>query len=395
MEKVGIFGGTFDPPHKGHMQAAKFAKQKLGLDRIIWLPCSSTPGKSKTVHGASPEQRLAMTELAVRNEPGMEICDWDVRRGGETYTEDTVRQLRKSFPDAKLYLLLGSDIFLTTDKWRNTLEISKEVTYVVFARGDANEKVAIASQCAVMQGNGAEIVVLDNPICGISSTQVRRLIAFHAAKDFLDDAVSDFISNNCLYDCNADWNNLSMEELESIVIRLLNPNRVKHVLGVRDTAVELAQKWGVNPHDAGRAGILHDITKALDGPLQLTLCDCYGKLLSDFSRRYPKTLHAATGALVAEKIFGENRAVVDAIHCHTTGKANMNTLEKIIYVADYMEPNRSFPGVEKLRYLAYTDLTQALRLGLEMTLEHLHNQGNEVSPESKEALEYLDQMILH
>ena len=122
----------------------------------------------------------------------------------------------------------------------------------------------------------------------------------------------------------------------------------------------------------------------------MTLCEAYGKILSDFSRRYPKTLHALTGSLVAERIFGENKAVVEAIACHTTGKADMNLLEKIIYVADYMEPNRDFPGVENLRHLAFTDMDAALKLGLEMTLEHLNRQGNEVSPESREALAWLN-----
>ena len=181
-----------------------------------------------------------------------------------------------------------------------------------------------------------------------------------------------------------------MEQLEQVVISLLNPNRVAHVLGCRDTAVELAKRWGADVTDAARAGILHDITKAIDGPLQLTLCSAYGKILSDFSKRYPKTLHALTGSLVAERIFGENKAVVSAIEFHTTGKADMNLLEKIIYVADYMEPNRNFPGVDKLRALAYSDIDAALKLGLEMTLEHLKEQGNEVSPESREALAYLN-----
>ena len=93
---------------------------------------------------------------------------------------------------------------------------------------------------------------------------------------------------------------------------------------------------------------------------------------------------------MAERIFGENEAVVSAICSHTTGKAGMNTLEKIVYVADYMEPNRDFPGVERLRRLAFSDLTAALKLGLEMTLEHLKNQGSEVSSQSREALDYLN-----
>ena len=219
---------------------------------------------------------------------------------------------------------------------------------------------------------------------------MRRLLIFRCAADFLPQGVLDYIREHYLYDTRTNWKNLPMEQLEQMVISLLNPNRVAHVLGCRDMAVQLAKHWGANEEDAARAGILHDITKAIDGPLQLTLCDAYGKILSDFSRKYPKTLHAYTGALVAERIFGENEAVVAAIASHTTGKADMNLLEKIIYVADYMEPCRNFPGVEKLRELAFADMDAALKLGLEMTLEHLARQGAEVSPESREALAWLN-----
>ena len=186
------------------------------------------------------------------------------------------------------------------------------------------------------------------------------------------------------------YRDLSMTELEQAVVRLLKPSRVAHVLGCRDTAVALARRWGADETDAARAGLLHDITKALDGPLQLTLCREYGIVLDVFSNRNPKILHALTGSLVADRVFGENQAVVDAIRSHTTGKANMNTLEKIIYVADYMEPNRSFDGVEELRRLAFEDLDQALKLGLEMTLDLLRQQGREISPESQEALAFLN-----
>ncbi len=185
---------------------------------------------------------------------------------------------------------------------------------------------------------------------------------------------------------------LSMEELEQAVISYLKPNRVAHVLGCRDTAVALAKRWGADEEDASRAGLLHDITKALDGPLQLALCDAYGVRLDDFSRQYPKTLHALTGSLIAERIFGENNRVVEAIRSHTTGKAHMNTLQKIVYVADYMEPNRAFPGVEQLRTLAFSDLDGALRLGLEMTLGHLKDQGSTVAPDSQAAIDWLNSL---
>ena len=191
-------------------------------------------------------------------------------------------------------------------------------------------------------------------------------------------------------DPNADFRRLPMEKLEQVVTCLLKPNRVNHVLGCRDTAVALAKHWGANEVDAARAGLLHDITKALDGQRQLTLAGEYGIILTAFQQKYPKTLHALTGSLVAESVFGENDAVVQAIRHHTTGKADMTLLEKIIYVADYMEPNRNFPGVEDLRELAFSDLDEALKLGLIMTLNLLNQQGSEVSPESREALAWLD-----
>ena len=187
------------------------------------------------------------------------------------------------------------------------------------------------------------------------------------------------------------YRGLSLEALQERVTALLKPNRVAHVLGCRDTAVALAQRWGADVTDAARAGLLHDITKALNAELQLTLCNAYGIILDAFSKENPQTLHALTGSLVAERIFGESQTVVSAIRHHTTGKADMSVLEKIIYVADYMEPNRDFPGVDKLRQLAFSDLDGALRLGLTMTLELLERQGSMVSPASREALDWLNE----
>ena len=189
---------------------------------------------------------------------------------------------------------------------------------------------------------------------------------------------------------NADFRRLPMEKLEQAVRGLLKPSRIPHVLGCRDTAVALAKRWGADETDAARAGLLHDVTKALSSEHQLTLAGEYGIILNAFYQKNPKTLHALTGSLVAERLFGENEAVVQAVRHHTTGKADMNLLEKIIYVADYMEPNRDFPGVEKLRELAFTDLDAALKLGLTMTLELLNKQGSEISPESQEALAWLN-----
>ena len=391
MERIGIYGGTFNPPHVGHIQAAKQAVTALGLSRLILIPDRIAPHKQIPAGSPTPEQRLEMLRIAVADCALLEVSDIELRREDVSYSYVTVQQMKQQYPDAELVLLMGTDMFLSFHTWKNPEIILENATLGVFYRGEKGERAAIEAKKAEMEAAGARIQLVENDVVNISSTQMRRLLAFRCAGELLPQGVLDYIREHHLYDTRAPWKNLPMEELEAVVISLLNPNRVKHVLGCRDTAVELAKHWGANVTDAARAGILHDITKAIDGPLQLTLCDAYGKILSDFSKKYPKTLHALTGSMVAERIFGENEAVVSAIEHHTTGKADMNLLEMIIYVADYMEPNRDFPGVEKLRELAYSDMQAALKLGLEMTLEHLNRQGNEVSPASREALAWLNQ----
>ena len=389
MVKIGIYGGTFNPIHTGHIHAAKQAMEILCLDKLLMIPDRIAPHKVIPSGSPTPEQRLEMITVAAAGEPRFRVSDLELKREGPSYSYLTVLQLKEQYPDVELVLLMGTDMFLSFHTWMKPEVILENAALGVFYRGEKGETAAIEERKAEMEAQGHTVYLVKNEVVNISSTQMRRLLAFRCAGEFLPEGVLDYIRENRLYDTRTDWKNLPMEQLEQIVISLLNPNRVAHVLGCRDTAVELARRWGADETDAARAGILHDITKAIDGPLQLTLCEAYGKILSDFSRRYPKTLHALTGSMVAQRIFGENDAVVSAIEHHTTGKADMNLLETIIYVADYMEPNRNFPGVETLRELAFTDIRAALKLGLEMTLEHLKRQGNEVSPESREALAWL------
>ncbi len=387
MERIGIFGGTYDPPHIGHIQAAQQAMVALGLTKLLMIPSFAAPHKQHTV--ATPSQRLQMLRLAAEGLPQVEVSELEIAREGVSYTVDTVLQLRREFPDAELVLLMGSDMFLSFGQWKDPDVIIREASLGVFYRGGPKEKAAVSKQKEALEAKNARVYLLENKVTEISSTQLRRLLVFRGASPFVAEKVEAFIRENGLYGTSRDYRNLPVEALEQVVVSLLKPNRVAHVLGCRQTAVELAKRWGADPVDAERAALLHDITKALDGQLQLTLCKEYGIQLDGFSKRYPKTLHALTGSLVAERIFGENKAVVDAICCHTTGKANMNMLEMIIYVADYMEPNRDFPGVEELRYLTTVDMRKALARGLEMTISVLKENGNEISPASQQALESL------
>lgn len=389
MERIGIYGGTFNPPHVGHVHVTAQAVEALELDKLIVIPAHVAPHKELPDGSPSPQQRLDMVKLAVRNYPKIEVSDVELKREGKSYTYITLLELRRKYPKAQIFLVMGTDMFLAFEEWREPDIIMANATIAVMYRGEKGERDAIVAQKEQLEDRGGKVRIVKNPVLEISSTNLRRLLAFQCADPFLPEGVGAYIRERGLYDVNADWKQLPMEELERVVIRLLNPNRIDHVLGCRDTAVELAKRWGADVTNAARAGILHDVTKALDGPLQLTLCREYGTMLDDFGQHNPKTLHALTGSLVAERIFGENQEVVSAIRHHTTGKADMTLLEKIIYVADYMEPGRKFSGVEKMRELAFTDLNGALRLGLEMTLENLTSRELDISPESLEALAYL------
>lgn len=389
MKRIGIYGGTFNPPHLGHVQVADYALKKLGLQRLLIMPSCIPPHKELPKDSPTPEQRKDMLHLVFAGSSKISVSDIELRRGGVSYTIDTVKQVREQEPEGELILLLGTDMFLSFENWYRWQEILGYVSLGVLYRGEKEEQPQIAQKKEELEKAGATIYLLENPVTPISSTQLRRMMVFGCEAQFLPYEIRSYIRENDLFGCRNDYRNLPMDKLEKTVVSLLKPSRVPHVLGCRDTAKDLAKKWGADEENAARAGLLHDVTKALSGPLQLALCECYGKKLSDFSSHNPKTLHALTGSLVAERIFGERPEVVSAICSHTTGKANMNLLEKIIYVADYMEPNRDFPGVDEMRRLAYTDLDAALRMGLTMTIDLLHEQGRDVSPESAEALAWL------
>ena len=239
MERIGIYGGSFNPPHIGHIQAAQQAIRTLGLGKLLLIPAGIPPHKVMPGNPPTGEERLEMLRIAAVDE-AMEVCDIELKREGPSYTYETVEQLRLRFPDAELYLLMGTDMFLSFQTWKNPQRILDCVTLAVMYRGEKGESQKIAEKKAEMEGLGAKIVLVENKITAISSTQLRRLLAFGCSGAYLPQGVGEYIRERRLYDVGADWKGLPMEDLEPIVIRLLNPNRVNHVLGCRDTAVELA-----------------------------------------------------------------------------------------------------------------------------------------------------------
>jgi nicotinate-nucleotide adenylyltransferase len=389
--KLGIYGGAFNPPHVGHIRAAAYGAEALGLSKVLLIPTNISPHKASPRNTATPAQRLRMLEIATEGNKALQVSDIEVTRGGQSYTFETVLQLQKENPDTRLVLFMGTDMFLSFLNWKNPQIILENADIGVFYRGDRNEEAQIAKQAELLRTMGGVVHLIENPVTQISSTVLRSLLVFGSAGDYLPAGVEDYVRKEGLYGTKESYKNLSLQELEECLPAFIKPERMAHVLGCRDMALELAKRWGADPEKAQRAALLHDITKALDGTPQLTLCRGLGILLDDFSINHPKTLHAFTGSLVAERIFGEKSDVVQAIASHTTGKPGMNTLEQIIYIADMMEMTRTYPGVEKLRSLAFSDLEAAVKLGISNTIEILKTRGEDIHPDGQATLEWFSE----
>lgn len=395
MARIGVYGGSFNPPHLGHILAAKEFQKNLGLDLLLFIPAAMPPHKVLPPDTPDAETRLQLLKLAVEDLPFVQVDDLELRRCGPDYTVDTMRELKRRYPSDQLFLCMGTDMFLSFDTWYKAKEISG-LAEIAMAQREADDLVTLHTQARnIRERFGTTPVLIPNTFLEVSSTTVRRMLILGGAQAYLPPKVLAEIRNRGLYGTDRCRKNLPFDRLKQESLALHKEKRVPHVIGCSETAVDLAKRYGADPVDAARAGILHDVTKALEGVDQLRLCDEYGIIISDFERQHTKLLHSVTGGAAARHVFGENEAVCQAIWWHTSGRANMSLLEKILYVADYMEPNRDFPGVEKLRRLAYTDLDAALLLGLEMTKEHLKEQGQPMGQNSIDAMAYLKQRKEH
>ena len=392
--KIGIYGGTFNPIHRGHMAAARQAAEALKLDKLLLIPTRVPPHKALTEDVAGPEHRLEMTRFAVQalNLDGVaEASDLELRREGKSYTLDTLREIRALYPKGELFLLLGTDMFLTFHQWRHPEEIAKLCTLCAFHRSALDSAGDFASQKRRLERKfGAHVKFVDlQEVVDISSTRLRQMLPAGQGREFLAPAVYGCILREGLYGTNADLRRLSLEDLRCVALSMLDPRRIPHVLGTEETAAALALRWGADEESARRAALLHDCTKKFDKELQMALCRQYGIEPDAAERREGKLLHAITGAAVAYADFGVSGEVRDAIRWHTTGKADMTLLEKIIYLADYIEPTRDFCDLTELRRLAFEDLDGALLLGFTMAVEDLAKKGMPVHPNSVLARDYL------
>lgn len=400
--RLGVYGGSFNPPHLGHLNAAVSAAKYLKLDKLLFIPAGLPPHKELSAGTPDAAHRAAMTALMAEqaallaNIPAGVSC-MELERAGKSYTVDTLRALRTEHPHAELWLLMGTDMFLTFQDWRDPAEILSYAGLCAFGRSEADTEELFAVQRAYLAEKfpGARLVTTVLPeIVDISSSELRAALPDGASAGvcmtrYLTLQVYGYILREHLYGTNLDLKRLTIEQLRPVALSYLKAGRVRHVLGVEREAARLAERYGADVEKARFAALLHDCTKKLTMDEQLALCERYGIEPDKLEKKALKLLHAKTGAAIAREVFGVDDEIYGAILWHTTGRADMTLLEKVVYLADYIEPNRDFEGVNKLRAAVYEDLDKGLLLGLRMSLEELEERGGPVHHNTREAYEFL------
>lgn len=196
--KTGIYGGSFDPVHNGHINAAKTFMEELSLDRIIVVPAYCSPFK-KGLAVTPSQHRLNMCNIAFGGLAGFEVSDIEIKREDEGYMSDTVAEIRELNPDDELYLLLGGDQLLIFDKWHAWSKIADEATVAAAARS-WEEDSAMEAQAAVLRSMGASVIIVPIDVKEISSTDVRE--AVRRGDDIsamVPQGVAEYIWDNYLY----------------------------------------------------------------------------------------------------------------------------------------------------------------------------------------------------
>ena len=365
-KNIAVYGGSFNPPHLGHREAVMTAMRELKPDRLLVIPDHEPPHKELEAGSPTPEQRLELCRMTFGDLAGIEISDMELKRSGKSYSFDTVRDLQERYPDSRLTLVIGTDMLLSFEEWYRFEYLLRHCRIAALTRDHEEEDKLRATAERFRREYRADIVLLDHVPMPMSSTELRRKLHQREGAEMIREEAYAEIVRNRFYDAKPELGWLRRD-----AYTMLDEKRVPHVAGCEGEAVKLARRWGEDPENAAEAGILHDITKRFSGKEQLNLCKKYAIICDSAERSMPRLLHAKTGAAVARERYGVSDEIYNAIRWHTTGKPDMTMLEKIIYLADYIEPTRDFPGVEKIRALAYEDLDRAMLLGLQMTVEEV------------------------
>ncbi len=337
--RIGLFGGTFNPPHTAHAEIAKAFIEQFSLDKLYICTDNIPYHKFSSPELIPARHRYNMSRIAFSKiSDKIVVSDMEIVRGGNTYTIDTVKELALKYPGADIFVLCGLDMIKTVQSWNRADELISLVTFV----------------CAERAGNdipdisGARIERLDICADNISSTELREIIKDGKSSPFIDKDVLAYAKANLLYNTE---NEYDLEAIRKYAFEHEKEKRYIHTLGVAECALEIRND--VAPHIAENtveaAALLHDITKSLSSDEQIEFMEKAGYTVSENDRAAAKVLHSRTAAILAKKLFGASDTVAKAVWNHTTGAEYMNVLDKIIFLADYIEKNRTYDECVELR----------------------------------------------
>ena len=369
MKKVGILGGTFNPVHNEHIALVLSAVKELNLDKLLVMPTFISPHKTQSP--ASAQDRLNMLSLAFEGLDKVEVCDFEIQKQGKSYTYQTVEHFYRE--DQQLYFIMGGDMLVNFKTWKYPERILDKCTLAVFTR--ENFYADFEKEIEYFKQNfNKDFIKLNYVGKDASSTKIRTYAKLGLEIDDLTDKkVAEYIKEKQIY---------ASDVYEIFVKNNLPPKRLKHTADVVICALKKAKEEGLDIEKVKLACTLHDVAKYLDY-----------KLFDGFNlpQGVPNpVVHAFLGAFIAERYLKiQDQEILDAIRYHTSGKANMTKLGKLVFVADMIEEGRNYEGVEKLREIYENfDLDTCFIECLKEEYIHLLNKGQEIYIETKNAFDY-------
>ncbi len=398
--KIGILGGTFNPVHNAHVILAKESVRQFDLDCLWFMPSKNPPHKSNTA--LNDVARLEMLQAMINelDDERYSICDVEMYREGASYSSDTLRILNERYPDDELFFIIGGDSIMYFDTWHEPDEILKLATVLVSGRTDISEEAILRKSESLMKEFGGRICLVRFSDIDISSGYLRENFYYADCSVMVPKSVYDYILKNGLYRPLEIMKKYMKKyaRMVSTVRGSIKTSRFTHTMGVCKVALKLANCYKTDEEKAFLAALLHDCAKGMSfdemtGHLKET--GNFREEYADFE--LSSILHGKAGASLASLKYGvDDPEIIDAISFHTTGKPAMSKLAKIIFVADYIEPNRSFmssPTLNELRLLAEKDLDLAVYFELKNVISHLEEAGRKIDNIAFEALNYYTEIV--
>lgn len=395
-KSIAIMGGTFDPIHHGHLVTAEAVRHRFKVDKVIFMPAGQ-PAHKTDKQVTHHEHRYLMTVLATMRNENFEVSRIEIERPGVTYTIDTIEELKKICrPDVRLYFITGADAIHQIMTWKESERLLGMCDFVAVTRPGYDKSKLFRDIGAIREKFPSRVHYMEVPALAISSSDIRaRVRRGEPIKYLVPQEVEDYIHKFRLYQENAEDEVKFMLPLKTMQEKLqsaLSVKRYIHTMGVAEEAVKLAEIYGTprEQQKARVAGLLHDCAKDYPEAMRLRLCREYKVKMDEILEKQTDLIHPFLGAEVARREYlVTDEDILNAIRYHTTGRAGMSLLEKIIFIADYIEPNReNFDGLEEARRLAYLDLDEAIGYILKNTIAFVRARGRLLHPLSQEALDY-------